>query len=282
MHAFKLAAAVSLAASLAACATAPPSNPNLELARRNFLESASDPNITSLAAYELKQASDALARANTAWSGKEAPDKVDTLAYVARQDVDIAREVAKRKLAERQVAQASKERDELLLAKRAADADSARRSAEVAQARARQLENELRELAAKETARGTVVTLGNLMFDVNSAQISEGGMRNLRKVADVLLAHPQRTVLIEGFTDSTGSAEHNKELSQQRSDAIRTALVGMGVSPERISARGYGEEFPVADNRTPYGRQINRRVEIVISDDSGKISPRVAGAALSG
>ena len=282
MHAFSKVATAVLAGSLAACASAPIGNANLDLARRSYLESASDPNTASLAAFEFKQASDALARATEAWRRRDASDKVDALAYIAKQRVEVAREVAKRKLAERQVAEAGRERDRLLLAQRSAEAEKARQSAQTAQARAQQLESELRDLAAKETARGTVVTLGNLMFNVDSAQINEGGMHNLRKVADVLIKHPQRTVLIEGFTDDRGSAEHNKELSLRRSDAIRTALIGMGVGAERISTRGYGEDYPVADNVTAVGRQLNRRVEIVISDDTGKITPRVAQGGAPG
>jgi outer membrane protein OmpA-like peptidoglycan-associated protein len=275
MHTLSKVATAVLAGSLAACASAPVSNANLDLARRNYLDSAGDPNTASLAAFEMKQAGDALDRATEAWRNRDAADKVDALAYIARQRVEIARAVARRKLAERQVVTAGKERDQLLLAQRTAEAAKA-------QARAQQLENELRDLSAKETERGTVVTLGNLMFNVDSAQVSEGGMHNLRKVADVLLKHPQRTVMIEGFTDDRGSAEHNKELSMRRSAAIRTALIGMGIEAGRISTAGYGEDYPVANNATAVGRQLNRRVEIVISDDTGKISPRMAQAGMAG
>lgn len=282
MHTLSKIATAVLAGSLVACASAPTSNANLDLARRNYLDSAGDPNTASLAAFELKQAGDALDHATEAWRNRDAADKVDALAYIAKQRVEIAREVAKRKLAEQQVVAAGKERDQLLLAQRSAEAAKAKQTAATAQARAQQLENELRDLSAKETARGTVVTLGNLMFNVDSAQINEGGMHNLRKVADVLLKHPQRTVMIEGFTDDRGSAEHNKELSMRRSEAIRTALIEMGVAAGRISTTGYGEDYPIADNATAVGRQLNRRVEIVISDDTGKISPRVAQAGIPG
>lgn len=280
MHPFSKVATVVLAGSFVACASAPVSNANLDLARKTYMDSAADPNTASLAALELRQAADAIDSATAAWRNKDASYKVDALAYIAKQKVEIAREVAKRKLAERQVAEAGRERDKLLIAHRTAEADKARQTAETAQARARQLENELRDLAAKETARGTVVTLGNLMFNVNSAQINEGGLRNLRKVADVLLKYPQRTVMIEGFTDNRGSAEHNKALSERRSEAIRTALLGMGIGAERISTRGYGEDYPVANNVTAVGRQLNRRVEIVISDDTGRITPRMAAAGM--
>jgi outer membrane protein OmpA-like peptidoglycan-associated protein len=279
MHASSKVATAVLAGSLVACASALVSNPNLDLARRHYVDNAADPNTASLAALELQQAKDALDRASMAWRDREEAGKVDTLAHVAKQKIDIASEVAKRKVAERQVAEAGKQRDAMLLAQRTAEADKARLSADMAQARARQLENELRELAAKETERGTVVTLGNLMFSVDSAQINEGGMHNLRKVADVLIDHPQRTVMIEGFTDDRGSAEHNKQLSERRSAAIRTALINMGVGAGRISTRGYGEAYPVADNVSSVGRQLNRRVEIVISDDTGRISPRIAATS---
>src|SRR4051812_17848344 len=104
MHAFSKVATAVLAGSLAACASAPIANANLDLARRSYLESASEPNTASLAAFEFKQASDELARATDAWRRRDATDKVDALAYIAKQRVEVAREVAKRKLAERQVA----------------------------------------------------------------------------------------------------------------------------------------------------------------------------------
>jgi outer membrane protein OmpA-like peptidoglycan-associated protein len=80
--------------------------------------------------------------------------------------------------------------------------------------------------------------------------------------------------LIEGFTDSTGSADHNQQLSQRRATAVKTALLQMNVAAERIAMRGYGEAFPVAGNATAQDRQLNRRVEIILSDASGKIPQR--------
>ena len=87
-------------------------------------------------------------------------------------------------------------------------------------------------------------------------------------------AYPKRTALVEGFTDSTGSDATNQTLAARRAESVQAALVGMGVTRERIAAKGYGEAFPVASNATTDGRQLNRRVEIVLSDDSGKIAPR--------
>ncbi|HVT38275.1 MAG TPA: OmpA family protein, partial [Gemmatimonadaceae bacterium] len=84
----------------------------------------------------------------------------------------------------------------------------------------------------------------------------------------------QRKMMIEGFTDSTGSNSHNQELSEKRADSVRYALLGMGIATDRITSRGYGESYPAAGNDTVAGRQLNRRVEILISDDSGTITPR--------
>jgi outer membrane protein OmpA-like peptidoglycan-associated protein len=99
-------------------------------------------------------------------------------------------------------------------------------------------------------------------------------MRIAQKLADVLQQNPQRMALAEGFTDSVGTNAYNQALSERRSDAVRSALHGMGVSRDRISSRGYGESFPVAGNHTADERRLNRRVEIILSDDSGKIAPR--------
>jgi outer membrane protein OmpA-like peptidoglycan-associated protein len=267
-----------MATALAACSTAPPNNPNIEVARRSFLDASNDRTIAQLAPNELKQAGDALQAADESWLAKDDTTKVDALAYIAKQKLEIAREVSKRRLAEEQLGEASKQREQIVAAQRTAEAQKARRDAEAAQARSRQLEQELRALAAKETERGTIITLGNLMFNAGSTELNPGGVRELQKVAEILQQNPKRTVMIEGFTDSTGSEQLNQHLSEQRSQAIRAALVSMGVSAERIATRGYGEAFPIADNRTAAGRQINRRVEIVISDESGRIAPRVTSA----
>ena len=137
-----------------------------------------------------------------------------------------------------------------------------------------QQEQQLKELNAKKTERGLVITLGDVLFGTNKAQLKSGGERNVQKLADFLKRYPQHKVLIEGFTDSTGSDSLNQELSGRRADAVRTALVGMGVGGDRITTRGYGKAFPVAGNDTAASRQLNRRVEIILSDDSGNTAPR--------
>lgn len=143
-----------------------------------------------------------------------------------------------------------------------------------AQARTRQLEAQLKELDAKPTDRGLVVTIGDVLFDTDQAQLKSGAARNVDKLVAFLKAYPQRTARIEGYTDDTGSDSHNQALSTRRAQAVRMAMVGAGVGGDRIAAQGYGEAFPVAGNDNAAGRQMNRRVEVVLSDDNGMIRGR--------
>ena len=266
--------AVITGAVLAGCSTTPDRNARLEDARSSYRYAQDDPQVTGLAALELKEAGDALARADNAWTQRQDPVKVDHLAYVAQRKVAIAQETAKRKGAEASVSQSEAERAKIQLAGRTEEADQARQQAQNAETRTRQLESQLAELNANKTERGLVVTLHDVLFDTNRARLKPGGIREVQKLADVLDKHPQRTVAIEGFTDSTGSDERNQELSEQRANAVRDALLGMGISANRITTRGYGKSLPVASNATQAGRQLNRRVEILFSDENGQIMSR--------
>jgi len=153
--------------------------------------------------------------------------------------------------------------------------EMSQRQAQDAEARSRQLDAQLKELDAKKTARGLVITLADVLFDTDQAQLRSGdGMRGVQKLADILKQYPQHNVLIEGFTDSTGSNNHNQELSDRRANAVRTALLDTGIGADRIARRGYGPTFPVASNATAAGRQLNRRVEIIVSDEGKMIAPR--------
>ncbi len=105
----------------------------------------------------------------------------------------------------------------------------------------------------------------DVFFDVNSAQLKPGGFDEISRVAGVLQRYPQTTIQVEGYTDSTGTEQYNQELSLRRAEAVQTALVGQGVNPARIRTIGYGESLPVASNDNPGGRQLNRRVRIVIT-----------------
>ncbi len=143
-----------------------------------------------------------------------------------------------------------------------------------AERRAAVLAEQLQAMDARQTDRGLVVTIGDVLFDTDRAELKPGGLRSMDKLVAFLQAHPQRRAVVEGFTDSTGGSDHNLALSTRRADAVRAALVGAGVGAERIRTQGFGAQFPVAGNADAGGRQANRRVEIVLSDDSGLIPAR--------
>lgn len=282
-------------AVVAGCSTTPAPNARLDEARSNYRMALDDPQTRDMAGAEMRQASDALNKANDAWTRKESPAEVDHLAYLTKQKVLIAQEAARQKTAELAVTQADAARDKLRLEARTNEAETAQRSAEAsqrqaasaqrqaeaakqqandAQARSSQLEVQLRDLNAKKTDRGVVVTLGDVLFDTNQAQLKSGGMRSVQKLSTFLAQYPERRALVEGFTDNTGSEGLNQDLSSRRAAAVRAALVSLGVSGDRIATHGYGEAYPVAGNDSAGGRQMNRRVEIVLSAEDGSIAPR--------
>jgi outer membrane protein OmpA-like peptidoglycan-associated protein len=136
-----------------------------------------------------------------------------------------------------------------------------------AMAQRKQLENELRSLEAKQSDRGVVLTLGDILFETGKSALMPGAKRTINILAEFLKKHPKRNILIEGFTDSVGSDSYNMNLSRKRALAVRAALTVRGVLSERIATKGYGERFPVAGNKTEAGRQQNRRVEVTILDE---------------
>jgi outer membrane protein OmpA-like peptidoglycan-associated protein len=276
-----LAISFMVMAVLSGCSSMPDRNARLEDARNSYSNAQSDPQVMKLAPLELKEAGDTLAQADNDWMQRKSSAKVNHLAYLAQRQVAIAQETAKRKTAEEAVSAAEAERDKLRLAARTKEAEKAqfnaeasRQQAQNAEMRANQLESQLKELNAKKSDRGMIVTLGDVLFDTNRAQLKSGGVHEVQKLADILKQYPRRNVLIEGFTDSTGSESYNQELSERRANAVRETLMNMGIDASRIATRGYGRSFPVASNDNKAGRQLNRRVEVVISDESGNIRSR--------
>ncbi len=154
------------------------------------------------------------------------------------------------------------------------EAANAQASASAAQLQAAALQAQLTELQAKQTDRGMLVTLGDVLFEFGRADIKPGSQGALRKLADYLQQHTDRRVLIEGYTDSVGSDAANLALSQRRAESVAAALGAMGVATSRISTRGYGESYPVADNGTDTNRALNRRVEVYISDNDQPVRSR--------
>ena len=303
------AGALAVALLVGACSSAPKTTGLLDQTRSDFRTAQNDPKVATYAPLELKQAGDALAQANAAATDNDSDEKIDKLAYVAKQKIALTQEIAKKKTAEAEVANAGQERDQMRLAQRTNEANMAKNSAEQSQAaaqvaqaqalaaqqqtqiaqdqaaaaqrttqdakaRATQLEAQLADLAAKQTARGMVITLGDVLFGTDLARLNAEGMRTAQKLANVLKENPQRSVLVEGFADSTGASAYNQALSERRAGAVQSALLELGVTRERVAMRGYGESYPIAANDTAPNRQLNRRVEIVLSDDTGKITNR--------
>ncbi|TXI27375.1 MAG: DUF4398 domain-containing protein [Nitrosomonas oligotropha] len=251
-----------------------PQNQSLTEAHSNYNKALTDPQVTGMAALELNEASKFLDKADTALNKRESDATVNHLVYMANQQVAIAQETAKAKTAEAAVKNASTARDRVLLDARTAEAEEAKRQAEEARRQAEEAQRQLEELKAKKTDRGLVITLQDVLFRTNMAQLELSGLRTVHKLADFLKQYPERNVLIEGHTDSTGSDSYNQALSERRAHAVRMALLDSGISSSRIAARGYGESFPVASNDTAEHRQLNRRVEIILSDESGAVTPR--------
>jgi len=301
-----LASAVLL---ISACASNPKSTSLLDQVRVDYVQAQGNPKIATYAALEMQSATEALAKANAAAKERESLETVDKLAYLAKQKIALATEVASKKSSESEIASSAAIRDQVRLDQRTQQVEQARLKAEEAErsaqaardaaaaatqqknlaqdneaqaqrlaaeasARNTQLEAQLAELAAKKTERGLVITLGDVLFGTDLARLNADGTRVAQRLATILQQNPKRAVLVEGFADSTGQTRHNQELSERRAAAVRDALLDMGVARERISQRGYGESYPVAANDTAANRQLNRRVEIVLSDDRGVITPR--------
>jgi outer membrane protein OmpA-like peptidoglycan-associated protein len=146
---------------------------------------------------------------------------------------------------------------------------------EASQRHAQELQSALADLQAKKTDRGLVITLGDVLFATGQAELKPGARRSLDKLSNFMQQYPQRTVRIEGFTDSVGSDVSNQRLSEHRADAVRDALTDAGVARDRIQTRGLGKSSPVADNDTATGRQQNRRVEVIISEGDDRTATRL-------
>lgn len=110
-----------------------------------------------------------------------------------------------------------------------------------------------------------MLTLGDVLFDSGQAELKAGAFSTIDRLATFMRENPERTLVVEGYTDSVGSDAYNLSLSQRRADAVRAALLARGIDGSRITKSGMGKANPVAGNDTAAGRQRNRRVEIVIS-----------------
>lgn len=266
---------MGMALALAGCASTPKPNAALESARTIVQAAEADPNVSKYAALDMDAAKKQLVVADAAAMHHDDAG-VAQPAYLAAQTARLAQSHASAKADDARVAAGQSERDKIQLAARSRDVDNAKMATnsalgqrDQATEQAARLQAEVDQLKATPTPRGLVLTLADVLFDTGRAELKPGSARKLDQLAQFLIDHPERRVQIDGFTDSVGTDSYNQDLSQRRAGAVKSSLIARGVDPSRIGSQGYGKGFPVADNADAGGRQLNRRVEVVIGGDNG-------------
>ncbi len=279
----------------------PSKNTPLDLLEaRNALRIAKESQAGQYAADELQKAQDLLNQAEGYYHGKKGSGPIGTVAREATQTAEEAR-VMSIKGAQDAAAAAQRQADADRAAQAQADAqaqqaaaaqaqaqaqqaqqaqqqaDAARQQAEQARQQAENEKSQMRArllgqlnqvLATKDTAKGLIVNMPDVLFDTGKADLVGATREQLAKIAGILIAYPDIKIAINGYTDSTGSLQFNQQLSQQRADAVRSYLSSQGVNSGSITTQGFGPSDPIASNDTATGRQQNRRVELVVNGSS--------------
>ena len=235
-------------AALAGCADHKLSEQSLAKAQSEFDQVKEDSDVLRAAPKDVIRAGESLARAERLSSYWGSSSDVIQYAYLSQRYSEIARQHALLNLNQERLTRLQLERERLQLALREAKLLSV-------QEQGQRLSEEIASLSTEETERGLVLTLGDVLFDFNRAELK-----------------PRRVIRIEGYTDSVGDRQANLDLSRERAQAVADVLADLGVDPARMQVVGYGEAFPVTDNASNRGRAQNRRVEIVFSNDKGQLS----------
>lgn len=271
---------------------------SVETAAREAVETAEEARVMAVKQKAEEDAQARIAAEKRAAEEREAKARADAEAEQRRrQEADQARQQAEaaKAEAERMKAEAEQAAAEAARQKREADqeraaaqaeAEKARQAAAQAEAEKAQLRSQLLTqlnsiLQTRDSARGLIVNMSDVLFRTGSATLQPGAREKLAKISGIVLAHPGLTLQIEGHTDSVGGEEFNQQLSERRADSVRDFLAQQGVPASSMSAKGFGKTQPVADNETPEGRQRNRRVELVVNGDaigSGTASAAAAPA----
>lgn len=255
----KLTLGVSLVALLAlttGCAQRPAS---LDQAQTALQSARSNADVSTYAAAELDAAQAQLKSANDAWEQGDGQAEAAHRADLALSQVQIAQATAEQRKSQAEIAELGGQREQVMRAK--------------AEAEVATLQQQLADLQAKQTNRGIVLTVGDVLFDTGQATLKAGAVTEIIRLAEFLKVNPNRRVLIEGHTDSTGSMRTNAILSQRRADAVADTLVAAGVPRGQMVATGLGPDYPIASNADAVGRQQNRRVEVVIENAPPTATP---------
>nr|WP_286945548.1 OmpA family protein [Pseudomonas sp. UBA6718] len=250
-------------ALLTACASQQ-SQQVLGEAEASFQQVKEDPNVLRSAPKDVIRAGESLARAERLSSYWGSADDVVHYAYLSQRYSQIARQHADLVLNQERLARLELERERLQLALREAKLLGA-------QQQGQWLEEQVVNLAASETDRGLVMTLGDVLFDAGRTELKASANRTILKLVQFLQINPRRNIRIEGYTDNRGVSAENLDLSRARAQAVADVLVDLGIDARRMQVKGYGEAHPLAENASAKGRAQNRRVEILISDEQGKL-----------
>jgi outer membrane protein OmpA-like peptidoglycan-associated protein len=223
----------------------------LERVKATYSQLQYNNDVNNYAEAELYEANQFINKAESAADEGE-KKLLDHYVYLSEKHLEIVDKVASRKANEAYIEELTEQRSNMLIQSRTQEAQQAR--------------DELETYKTKESDRGKVLVLDNLLFDTDGATLHSGSQRNLDPLVRYLNENPKRKISIEGHTDSDGAASYNMDLSFQRAEAVKSYLVISGIDENRINTKGFGESLPVASNKTAAGKQQNRRVEIVILD----------------
>ncbi len=241
---------------MAGCSSKPVTTPQLKTAHEAFKTLESNRTYAQKAPLALIQADKIYTLSQKAKNKTEA----DHYAYLLEREVEVTREKAREADLKAKISSLEAARQKALLDAKETELMLLKKQIDQTQAKLKELE----ALNARETSRGLVLTLGDVLFESGKANLLPGAERTLEKLVQFLEENPDRKVLIEGHTDNIGSSTYNLDLSLRRAQAVQKALIERGIEESRILAQGYGELYPVASNKDAAGRQRNRRVEIVI------------------
>ncbi len=236
-------------------------------AERTRIQLAARSNEAANARSAMLAANDAASTARAATlQAQAATTRAEAATTVAQADTVRANSDAERAKSDTDRANSDAERAK-------SDTDRANSSAAIASGEAARLRTELEGLQAKQTDRGMVLTLGDVLFNSGRSELRPAAMRTVERLADFLQQRVKLSVLIEGHTDNVGEDAYNVNLSQQRADAVGSTLAARGIASQRVRSHGLGESYPSASNDSAGGRQQNRRVEIIFSDENGQFAP---------
>ena len=210
-------------------------------------------------------------------SDEDARRRADAEAAQAEAQRQQAAALAQQQQAQAQAAEADRQRQAALAQSQEAERQRQEAVRQKEEMRARLLAQLNQVLQTKDTARGLIVSMPDVLFDFNKYTLKPEARERLAEISGIVLAYPDLKLEIEGHTDSIGSEEYNQTLSEKRAETVRGYLVSSGVVPDHVTATGLGKSNPVADNSTAAGRKLNRRVEMVVSGDVIGSEPRPLG-----